>query len=238
MKTVSPMGSIGSIEWTRDAGGSTPSVDGQNSKLFDRRLEFGATSRRLESVACEPVEICFYFERMPELRVQFIHGLEGSPHGNKARLLAQHFEARTPAMDTSDFESCVALQSEVARAFEPRVLVGSSFGGAVAVALLSRGLWSGPTLLLAQAALRYDPEARLPRDATIWLVHGRSDTVIDPDDSRRLAATGDPRRVKLIEVDDDHPLHASTASGLLVDWVERLGATGGDVQGKDLQKNS
>jgi pimeloyl-ACP methyl ester carboxylesterase len=162
---------------------------------------------------------------MSRLRVQFIHGLEGSPQGNKARLFAEQFETRTPAMDTSDFESCVALQADVVSAFQPSVLVGSSFGGAVAVALLNRGLWSGRTLLLAQAALRYDPDARLPQDAIVWLVHGRSDTVIDPEDSRRLAATGDPRRVRLFEVDDDHPLHASTASGLLVEWVEKLAAS-------------
>ena len=71
---------------------------------------------------------------MPPLRVQFIHGLEGSPQGAKARLLAEHFEARTPAMDTADFEACVALQASSLRDFEPDVLVGSSFGGAVAVA--------------------------------------------------------------------------------------------------------
>ena len=44
-------------------------------------------------------------------RVQFIHGLEGSPQGAKARFLAEHFEAITPAMDTSDFAACVALHA-------------------------------------------------------------------------------------------------------------------------------
>ena len=82
------------------------------------------------------------------LRVQFIHGLEGSPQGSKARLFAEHFEALTPAMDTGDFESCVETQRAALESFRPDVLVGSSFGGAVAVALLQRGLWSGPTLLL------------------------------------------------------------------------------------------
>ncbi len=160
--------------------------------------------------------------RARPLRVQFVHGLEGSPHGAKARLLAAHFDALTPAMDTSDFESAVATQAEALRRFAPDVLVGSSFGGAVAVALLERGLWRGPTLLLAQAAIHYDAEARLPQDATVWLVHGLQDTLLHVDESRRLAATGSPDRVRLIEVDDDHPLHASVARGDLVEWVREI----------------
>ena len=54
---------------------------------------------------------------MSRLRVQFIHGLEGSPSGSKASLLARHFESRTPAMDTGDFEGCVARQAETIRDF-------------------------------------------------------------------------------------------------------------------------
>jgi predicted esterase len=161
---------------------------------------------------------------MARIRVQFIHGLEGSPQGSKARLFAEYFDCVTPAMDTSDFESCVTVQAEVIRSFEPDVLVGSSFGGAVAVALLARGVWRGRTLLLAQAALKSDPGARLPEDVTVWLVHGLGDTLVDPEESRQLARTGSPERVRLIEVEDDHPLHASVADGRLVEWVKALAA--------------
>lgn len=156
--------------------------------------------------------------------MQLAHGLEGSPHGRKARLLAEHFDARVPAMDTADLEACIAVHAAELERFAPDVLVGSSFGGAVAVALLERGLWSGPTLLLAQAATRLLPEPRLPRAARVWLVHGLGDTLIDPEESRRLARTGDPSRVRLIEVDDDHALTASTRSGALRAWVEALAA--------------
>ena len=159
---------------------------------------------------------------MARLRVQFIHGLEGSPQGNKARLLARHFEALTPAMDTSDFEACVAVQADALAAFRPDVLVGSSFGAAVAVELLQRDLWRGATLLLAQAALRRDPHAELPPGVPIWLVHGLRDELIDIEDSRRLAATGSPEWVVLHEVDDDHPLHETVASGRLVELVRAL----------------
>jgi hypothetical protein len=163
-------------------------------------------------------------------RVQFVHGQEGSPQGAKARLLAQHFDCLTPAMDTSDFEACVALQAEVIRSFAPDLLVGSSFGGAVAVELLRRGVWRGRTLLLAQAALELDPQARLPEDVTVWIVHGTRDHLVDPEDSRRLARTGSAGRVRLLEVDDDHSLHASVADGRLLEWVRELAALPRDEQ--------
>ena len=163
----------------------------------------------------------------PRLRVQFAHGLEGSPRGAKARLLSRHFEARTPAMDTGDFEACVELHARTLERFRPDVVVGSSFGGAVVVELLRRRLWRGPTLLLAPAALRRDPSARLPEDVPVWIVHGLRDELIDVEQSRALARSGSPERVRLFEVDDDHALHRLVASGDLVLRVRELAAAEG-----------
>ena len=128
-------------------------------------------------------------------------------------------------METSDFQACVDLHREALASFRPDVLVGSSFGGAVVAELLARELWRGPTLLLAQAALRRSPTQRLPQAVRVWLVHGTRDEVIDPDDSRRLAETGAPDSVRLIEVDDDHSLHESIRNGMLLDWVRQLAWT-------------
>jgi hypothetical protein len=55
--------------------------------------------------------------------VQFAHGLESSPRGSKARILAEHFDALTPVMDTADFEACVAVHAAALRDFRPDVLV-------------------------------------------------------------------------------------------------------------------
>ena len=159
---------------------------------------------------------------MSSLRVQFIHGLESSPQSTKARILAEQFETLTPAMQTDDFEGCVALQQRALQDFRPDVIVGSSFGGAVLVALLQRGHWRGPSLLLAQAALRTDLPCELPEDVRIWLVHGTRDEIVDPEDSRRLARLGTPEWVQLIEVDDDHVLRASVTGGSLVQWVREI----------------
>jgi hypothetical protein len=55
-------------------------------------------------------------------------------------------------------------------------------------------------------------------------VHGARDELVDPEDSRRLARTGSPELVRLIEVDDDHPLHGSVRSGRLIAWIRELTA--------------
>jgi predicted esterase len=157
-----------------------------------------------------------------DLRVQFIHGLLSSPQGAKAQLLAREFTTLTPAMDARDFAASAELQAAALRDFSPHVLVGSSYGGAIAVDLLQRGVWRGPTLLLAQAALRRDPRAELPTGVTVWLVHGTRDDIIDVEDSRVLARSGSPGRVRLFEVDDVHALHTTVDDGRLVKWVEEL----------------
>lgn len=157
--------------------------------------------------------------RRPEIRVQFAHGLESSPQGNKARLFAQHFTALTPSMNTRDLEQCITVHAEALARFQPSVLVGSSFGGAVAVALLMRGLYKGPTLLLAQAAVRYFPDARLPEGVPVTLVHAHQDEVIAFTDSVQLAQTGSRELVKLFARDDDHALSQLCASGELVTLV-------------------
>ena len=155
-------------------------------------------------------------------RVQFIHGLEGSPSGAKARLFAAHFTTPTPSMNTKDFEACVDVHEREIGSFRPDVLIGSSFGGGIALELLHRGVWTGPTLLLAQAAVRIGKRTTIPVGRRVWVVHGTQDEMIDVNDSRQLAQTGTPALVRLIEVDDHHSLHAMVADGRLVELVRKL----------------
>lgn len=170
------------------------------------------------------------------VRVLFMHGLESSPQGNKARYLAARFETRTPAMDTTAVmaalqgraapgallraaSTCLEQQARALEEWTPDVVVGSSFGGALAVLLLGRGAWTGPTLLLAQASGRFDRSLALPADVPVLLVHGTRDAVIDIEDTRRLARTGTPGRVRLVEVDDEHRLDTLVTGDRLADLV-------------------
>lgn len=156
------------------------------------------------------------------LRVLFVHGLMSSPGGRKARYLAERFEALTPQMQTGDFPSCLEVQRAAIASHRPDVVVASSFGGAVLVELIARGEWRGPTLLLAQAALRVDVTARLPAELPVLLVHGRSDEVVPIEESRTLAATSSSAR--LIETEDEHRLIELTRSERLAELVHEAAA--------------
>ncbi len=156
------------------------------------------------------------------MRVLFIHGLESSPRSRKARVLAEHFDALSLAMDTTDFEACVALQSEAVAMWGPEVVIGSSFGGAVATALLQRELWRGRSLLLATATLRRQLPAALPAGVPVHLVHARGDEIVPVEDARAIAAASDPNWLRFQEIDDDHALSQHVQNGSLVQWVEAL----------------
>jgi ribA/ribD-fused uncharacterized protein len=158
------------------------------------------------------------------LRVQFIHGLESNPQGTKARFLAAHFDALAPAMDTRSLEGSIATQAAALEAFRPDVVVGSSFGGAVTVALLARGVWRGPTVLLAPAAAKLGVDNRLPGEVTATVVHGVDDDIVPLADSRALVAGTAPARVTLREVPDGHRLQTLVESGSLAALVRETHA--------------
>ena len=153
-------------------------------------------------------------------RVLFVHGLESGPHGLKARYLAERFEhslcvampnSATARSSVEDYEECLELQREALAAFEPDVIVGSSFGGALCLDLISRGFWTGPAVLLCPAHRKI-----MHRDIKVWLdirtggpyilVHGKRDTIVDIADSRAVLAKAQTACASLVEVDDGHGL--------------------------------
>jgi hypothetical protein len=106
------------------------------------------------------------------------------------------------------------------------VVVGSSFGGAVALGLLASGAWAGPTVLLCPAqelvARRCGwppppPLAALPVDSSrVVVVHGRADATVPVAHSQALV---EGSRARLVLVEDDHRLAASATPERLAEWV-------------------
>ena len=117
--------------------------------------------------------------RRPIKKVVFLHGLKSHPGGTKATWLGKHFEAVVPALDTTSLDTArpdalAALEGDGADA---DLLIGSSFGGALAMHLVSEGRWAGPVVLLAPA-VQCGPETFEP-GGRVAVVHGRRDAIVD-----------------------------------------------------------
>ena len=186
-------------------------------------------------------------------QVVFLHGLEshtapdGIPMGRKARFLDDQFAASLPALDTrvareiaartpdgatwtfpyDGYEDAFATPVARARAAitpATKVLIGSSFGGAVAMRLLhEEPRFEGVVIFLASAARKLTPYRHLPSHLPVLLVHGIHDDVVSPKDSVALAGTSDRARLHL--VDDDHRLASIVREDQLGRWV-RAALTG------------
>ena len=148
------------------------------------------------------------------------------------------------AIDDS-LAACIAVQeAAISSAVQFDVLVGSSWGGAVAASLLAVGAWTGPTVLLCPALRIRDRRfgvsgaslstdaiirklAALPaeRRAQCLLVHGTGDTTIPLEDSRELSAmTGIP--LEIIH-EGSHGLGVILRDGRLLQFIERVATTKG-----------
>lgn len=160
-------------------------------------------------------------------RVLFLHGLESSPKGLKARWLAQHYDSHTPALTTGDWPTALAQAREAIGQFAPDLVIGSSYGGALLLALLNEGAWKGPVVMIAQAGVRLGIASSLPEGTRAVLLHGTSDTVVPIDGSRMLAQTGGPG-VELWEIEEgDHRLERCLEDGTLARAVDRVLASAG-----------
>jgi pimeloyl-ACP methyl ester carboxylesterase len=147
----------------------------------------------------------------------FLHGLDSSSQGRKARLLASK-GVETPDF-TGDLATRMAQLEPLLGSCEPWVLVGSSFGGLMAA------LWTlrNPDrvhrlILLAPAFHRPDFVVERPVDVPTLLVHGTRDSVVPHVLARERAALAF-RSLRVEWVDDDHRLEATAQR---MDWQELL----------------
>ncbi|PZR06390.1 MAG: hypothetical protein DI536_30435 [Archangium gephyra] len=115
----------------------------------------------------------------------------------------------------------VDVQRAALRSHAIDVVLGSSFGGAVALELLARGDWKGRTVLLCPAhrlvaqRARIAP-SRLPEQADVLVVHGTRDETVPLTHSRALVEN---TAAKLIEVDDTHRLFDTATADNLKAWI-------------------
>ena len=143
------------------------------------------------------------------MNLVFLHGLETGPHGSKYHALRAVYPA-LQAPDCHGIGHAPARLAIVEKALDGQrdlVLVGSSFGGLVAVLFADRHPDRVRAYVLCAPALdahRTASVTRVPPHAVI--LHGTRDATVQIDWSRDFS-----RRfgIPLVEVDDDHRLEAS-----------------------------
>jgi hypothetical protein len=133
-------------------------------------------------------------------KILFLHGLESLPGGTKAQHLeAAGYDVLNPALPKNNFEESVAIAQEEIDLESPDVIVGSSRGGAIAMAVNPRG---AKLVLVAPAWKHFDVDpASLPRGTTV--LHCPSDSIVHYEDSQALESAG----INLVSCGVDHRMN-------------------------------
>ena len=119
------------------------------------------------------------------MKILFLHGLESAPGGKKPKFLESlGHNVLNPALLKEDFEASVQIEQRLYDKEKPDIVVGSSRGGAVAMAM--EGV-SVKTVLIAPAYKKYDVEpTHATRSGDRIILHSICDDVISVKDSADL----------------------------------------------------
>jgi len=138
----------------------------------------------------------------------FIHGLESSSKGVKAR----YFKDKFPDMIIPDFigsfEERMKKLKDVLKGKSNIRIVGSSYGGLMATVFAMEEERVDKLILLAPAINFLNMVVKEPKkiDIPVWIYHGKNDDVI-PLNEVRSVAERIFTRLSFNIVDDDHYLH-------------------------------
>jgi pimeloyl-ACP methyl ester carboxylesterase len=150
-------------------------------------------------------------------RLVFIHGLEGTSQGEKARLLRGLF----PAILTPDFTGPLEARMDILRAILGEEkgwrLIGSSFGGLMAAIFACQRPEQVQQLILLAPALLWPEFAASPPaaiDVPVIIYHGTQDVIVPWKPTQELAHQIF-RNLDFRVVDDDHGLYKTIH---MIDW--------------------
>lgn len=153
----------------------------------------------------------------------FFHGLETGPHGSKYQILSKIAPTIAPdCTGVMDLATRVQTAKEALQGHENLIIVGSSFGGLVAVTLLLQDATierRTQALLLCAPALHRQDAPQLPtslyRKTTI--LHGKDDDVIPLRDVQQWARQNWVTQFEFIQ--DEHRLVSAEAQAFIEKWA-------------------
>jgi hypothetical protein len=118
------------------------------------------------------------------MKILFLHGLESGPNGSKVKHLAERgCDIYAPKLPKESFSESIRIAQDMFDAVDPDYVVGSSRGGAIAMAIDSQ---QTSLVLIAPAWKKYNVSPQLNSEAVV--LHSADDDVIPLGESYILAA--------------------------------------------------
>ena len=149
------------------------------------------------------------------MKVLFLHGLESSPGGSKAEALKlAGFEVFNPALPKEPFDIAVKIAQDVVNTESPDVIVGSSRGGAVAMAV---NPMNAQRVLIAPAWKKYGVSKKLSPSIVL---HSETDDIVPFEDTQELFRNN--AGITVIACDDDHRMRKDETLSKIVDCVKEI----------------
>jgi len=133
------------------------------------------------------------------MRIVYLHGRMSSPNTKKCQFLRENgHEVYAPKLISHDWGQSVTAAHEILEKVKPDLVIGSSRGGAVAMATNT----TVPMVLICPAWGKYAPWSTCRGNSTI--LHAKGDRIVKYSDSELLAhASG----AKLVEIGKDHRMN-------------------------------
>jgi len=151
----------------------------------------------------------------------FIHGLESTAQGAKGQFFRQNFPQMIIENYTGEFAArMLKLSSELAGKTN-LIIVGSSYGGLMAVQYAMKNEIRVKKLILLAPALNlpeFSPKTDKILQLPVIVYHGINDNIVDPFAVKNIAVKGF-RQLDHHFVDDDHSLHKTFP---ILDWKNLL----------------
>ena len=154
-------------------------------------------------------------------KLVFIHGLESTAQGTKGQFFRQFFPEMIIEDYTGDFDTRMVKLRDLLEGGTDLILVGSSYGGLMAVQYAMGNEGRVKKLILLAPALNlseFKPPGQAALQIPVIIYHGTDDDVVDPHIVQTIAI----KYFSNLEhnfVDDDHSLHKTF---LLINWKSIL----------------
>jgi predicted esterase YcpF (UPF0227 family) len=147
------------------------------------------------------------------MRIVYLHGRMSSPNAAKCKFLRENgHEVFAPKLISHNWEQSVVAAREMLEKVKPDLVIGSSRGGAVAMATNT----TVPMVLICPAWGKYAPWSACRGNSTI--LHAKKDRIVKFADSEILSnATG----ADLIEVGTNHRMNDDEAMKTLLEVIKR-----------------